>query len=262
LIEIFKISYAPSSSILLFLLSKQSNLEFSRGLLAFGNPSNNFLNSNERENHNGYFETFKQLYLNSGFVFSPLPYSGKEIFKISKYFSPEERDLFLKNKAKEDVLNEIIRSNYKIIHFACHALLDEKFPFRSALILSSDKDSNEDGFLQVREIYNLNLNAELVVLSACQTGKGKLEKGEGILGFPRIFFCLGAKSVLLSLWKINDESTSHFMNYFYYYLSKRYSKVKALRLAKLRMLKSKFRHPFYWAAFILNGDFNSYIIFN
>jgi len=262
LIEEFKISYAPSSSIFVFILNKQSNLEFSRGLLAFGNPSNNFLNSNEWENHNGYFETFKELYLNSGFVFSPLPYSRKEIFKISKYFSPEERDLFLKNKAKEDVLNEIIRSNYKIIHFACHALLDEKFPFRSALILSSDKDSKEDGFLQLHEIYNLNLNADLVVLSACQTGRGKLEKGEGILGFPRIFFCLGARSVLLSLWKINDESTSHFMNYFYYYLSKRYNKAEALRLAKLRMLKSKFRHPFYWAAFILNGDFDSSIILN
>jgi len=262
LIEKYKISYAPSSSILLFLLSKQSNLEFSRGLLAFGNPSNNFLNSNERENRNGYFETFKQLYLNSGFVFSPLPYSEKEIIKISKYFSEEERDLFLKNKASEDALNEIIQSNYKIIHFACHALLDEKFPFRSAFILSSDKDSKEDGFLQLREIYNLNLNAELVVLSACQTGRGKLEKGEGILGFPRIFFCLGVRSVLLSLWKINDESTSYFMNYFYYYLSKRYNKGDALRLAKLRMLKSKFRHPFYWAAFILNGDFDSSIILN
>jgi len=262
LIERFKISYAPSSSILSLILNKQSNLEFSRGLLAFGNPSSNFLDSKEKLNHNGYFETFKELYLSSGFVFSPLPYSGKEIFKISKYFPHKQRDLFLKNNAKEDVLNEIIRSNYKIIHFACHALLDEKFPFRSALILSSDKDSKEDGFLQVREIYNLNLKAELVVLSACQTGRGKLEKGEGILGFPRIFFFLGARSVLLSLWNINDESTSYFMNYFYYYLSKRYNKAEALQLAKLRMLKSKYRHPFYWAAFILNGDFDSSIILN
>ena len=262
LIEEFKISYAPSSSILLFILNKQSNLKFSKSLLAFGNPYNNFFNINEWENNNEYFETFKELYLNSEFIFSQLPYSGKEILKISKYFSPEERDLFLKNKAKEDMLHEVTRNNYKIIHFACHALLDEKFPFRSALILSSDKDSKEDGFLHVREIYNLNLNADLVVLSACQTGRGKLEKGEGILGFPRIFFCLGARSVLLSLWKINDKSTSYFMNYFYYYLSKRHNKIEALRLAKLRMLKSRFRHPFYWAAFILNGEFDSLIILN
>jgi CHAT domain-containing protein len=120
---------------------------------------------------------------------------------------------------------------------------------------------NEDGFLQVREIYNLKLNADLVVLSACQTGRGKLEKGEGILGFPRIFFYVGAKSVVLSLWKINDKSTSVFMDYFYYYLSQGNEKIQALRNAKLKMLESKFNHPFYWAAYILNGDFDSPIIF-
>ena len=139
--------------------------------------------------------------------------------------------------------------------------MDEEFPFRSALILSLDEDRKEDGFLQVREIYNLKLEADLVILSACQTGKGKLERREGILGFPRIFFYIGAKSVVLSLWKINDKSTSIFMNYFYYYLSQGNEKARALRLAKLKMIESKFCHPFYWAAFVLNGDFNSRVSF-
>ncbi len=166
--------------------------------------------------------------MNTDFAFSSLPYSGREIIKISKYFPREKRDIFINKNAKEEIIKEISLVDYRIIHFACHALLDEKFPFRSGLILSFDEDSKEDGFLQVREIYSLKLNTDLVVLSACQTGKGKLEVGEGILGLPRIFFYVGAKSVLFSLWRINDESTALFMDYFYYYIifPKRMKKLK------------------------------------
>ena len=116
-------------------------------------------------------------------------------------------------------------------------------------------------FLQVLELYNLRLKADLVVLSACQTGKGKLERGEGVLGLPRIFFCAGARSVLLTLWRINDESAAKFMNLFYRYLSEGNDKAQALRLAKLEMINTKFSHPFYWAAFVLNGDSKSTLNF-
>jgi len=261
LIEDYRISYSPSSSILLFLSRNHHKQDSIKGLLAFGNPFYPFKTPARRNEKIIYAEVFEELLLNTGFIIYPLPYSGREVLKISKYFGHEKRDIFLKKNAKEEIIKEISLINYKIIHFACHALLDEEFPFRSALILAIDDDMKEDGFLQVREIYNLKLDADLVVLSACQTGRGKLEKGEGILGFPRIFFYVGAKSVVLSLWKINDKSTSVFMDYFYYYLSQGNEKTQALRKAKLKMLESKFNHPFYWAAYILNGDFDSPIIF-
>jgi len=128
---------------------------------------------------------------------------------------------------------------------------------RSALVLTLDDDPNEDGFLQAREISKLQLNADLVVLSACQSGKGRLENGEGVLGLPRSFFYAGARSTISSLWKINDRSTSEIMPEFYRCLAAGHNKARSLRLAKLKMLKSRFSHPFYWAAFILNGDYLS-----
>jgi len=117
-----------------------------------------------------------------------------------------------------------------------------------------DDESEEDGFLLVREIYNLRLSADMIVLSACQTGKGRLENVEGVLGLPRIFFYCGARSVVSSLWKINDKSTTQFMSHFYKYLSEGNSKSQALRLAKIKMINSRYSHPFFWASFVLYGD--------
>jgi CHAT domain-containing protein len=133
--------------------------------------------------------------------------------------------------------------------------LDEQIPARSALVLTLDEDPNEDGFLQAREIASLELNADLVVLSACQTGKGRIENGEGVLGLPRSFFYAGARSTISSLWKIDDKSTSEIMPEFYRRLADGHNKAQSLRLAKLDMLYSRFAHPFYWGAFILNGNY-------
>jgi len=199
-------------------------------------------------------EILREFYLNQGFYFAPLPYSKKEIRDIAKNFPSGEVDVFLGGKAQEETLKSMPLAEYGIVHFACHGLLDEQVPFRSALVLSIDEDKKEDGFLQVREIYNLRLNADMVVLSACQTGRGRLESGEGLLGLPRIFFYAGAKSVISTLWPINDKSTSILMHSIYEHLSKGESKSQAIRSAKIKMLNSKYAHPFYWAAFVLNGD--------
>jgi CHAT domain-containing protein len=203
----------------------------------------------------------RELYLDQGFDFSPLPHSEEEVLGISSYFPRESRDVYLKDNAKEEVFKRISLKDYRIVHFACHGFLSEEYPFRSALVLSLDEDPAEDGFVQVRELYNIRLRADLVVLSACQTGRGRMERGEGLLGLPRIFFYTGAKSVISTLWRINDESTAVFMNWFYRYLSEGKDKAQALRLAKLRMLDSRYSHPFYWASFILNGDYNSVVNF-
>ncbi|MCK4647036.1 MAG: CHAT domain-containing protein [Candidatus Aminicenantes bacterium] len=261
LIENYKVSYIPSSSALLFLSGMKTKHEGSKGLLAFGNPSYTLGKSSKEEKNKTDVEIMRELYLEEGFDFSPLPYSKKEILEISKYFPEKKREIYVEKEAKEETFKNVSLKNYQVIHFACHGFMAEKFPFRSALVLSLDEDPKEDGFLQVRELYNLRMKADLVVLSACQTGKGKLERGEGILGLPRIFFYTGARSVISTLWKITDESTAKFMDLFYRYLAEGNDKSQALRLAKLEMIDSKYSHPFYWAAFVLNGDFNSTINF-
>ena len=259
LVELFEISYVPSCSSLDFLIERKTSPNSSPRILALGNPELNNMSVKDRSSPRpwSYIENF---YTEQGFDLSPLPFSRKEAKNVVRFFPRKNRSIALGDQASEDFIKKISLTDYQVLHFACHGLLDEYFPFRSALVLSRGNKSNEDGFLQVREIYRLKMNAELIVLSACQTGKGKLEQGEGVLGLPRIFFYTGAQSVLTSLWKIYDKSTSIFMNLFYRYLFQGCSKVQALRKAKLKMIKSRFSHPHYWAAFILNGEFATSLV--
>jgi len=257
LIKKFNISYSPSASSAVFLKERLRNDKNKKDLLAFGNPFYRTNNSSKDKKTKNYTQVLKGIYTSQGFDFSPLPFTEKEVKKIAKYFPQDKQDVYLKKKATEDIIKRLSLSDYQIIHFACHGFLDENFPFRSALVLSLDNNLNEDGFLQVRELYNLRMKARLVVLSACQTGKGKLEKVEGVLGLPRIFFYSGAESVVMTLWKVDDKATAIFMEYFYSFLNKGNTKAEALRLAKLKMTASKFSHPFYWAGFVLNGDSSS-----
>jgi CHAT domain-containing protein len=167
----------------------------------------------------------------------------------------------LGSDASENNFKKLPLGDYQIIHMACHGFLDNNNPMRSALLLSSDS-GEDDGFLQMREIYRLRLNAELVVLSSCQTGKGVLEQGEGVVGLPRSFLLAGAKSVLSTLWTIDDRATALFMDSFYQSLSEGNSKVAALRNAKIKMMRSRYGHPFYWSPFILSGEGESSIRFH
>jgi tetratricopeptide (TPR) repeat protein len=259
LVSKYKISYAPSSSSLLF-LTTGTKKDYSKDLLAFGNPAYTWNGKTNRKKMIPS-EILKEVYQTEGFDLTPLPYSEHEVRGISKYFHKKKRDIYQNHRASEKTIKNLTLVNYQILHFACHAILDERFPFRSALVLSKEDSLDEDGFLQVSEIYNLRMTSDLVILSACQTGRGRLEKGEGILGLPRIFFYSGAKSVVSTLWKIDDKSTSIFMNHFYGFLSQSKNKTQSLRLAKFEMIKSKYSHPFYWAAFILNGDYASKVNF-
>ncbi|MFX0137410.1 MAG: CHAT domain-containing protein [Candidatus Hodarchaeota archaeon] len=261
LIEDFKISYAPSSSSLLFLKNRQIKNRPAKSLLAIGNPKYGI---GEKSRNNGKISSriFQEIYEDQGFDFSPLPYTEREVKEISRFFKRGYKDIYLGMGAREDLIKSISLEDYQIIHFACHGLHDEMFPFRSGLVLSLNGNMKEDGFLLVREIYDLKLAADLIVLSACKTGKGELENIEGVLGLPRIFFYCGAKSVVSSLWEVSDKSTSKFMSHFYKHISLGKSKSQALRLAKIEMLKSKYCHPFYWASFVLYGDFSPVHIYN
>ena len=259
LIERYKISYIPSCSSLLYLQERKTSKSVSPRILAFGSPTS-IGTDFKKTTFSRPGSLIKDLYADQGFDLSPLPFSKKEARNVVKFFPAENRHIYLGKQANEAFIKTLSLEEYQVIHFACHGLLDEYHPFRSSLVLSEGDKGVEDGFLQVREIYNLKMNAELIVLSACQTGKGKIEHGEGVMGLPRIFFYTGAQSVLTSLWKIHDKSTSKFMNLFYEYLFQGYSKAQALRSAKLKMMKSRYSHPHYWAAFVLNGDFSTSLV--
>ena len=148
------------------------------------------------------------------------------------------------------------RSRY--IHFATHGLLDSERPGLSALVFSivDQQGKPQDGFLRANEIYNLNLPADLVVLSACQTGLGKEIKGEGLVGLTRGFMYAGAARVVVSLWKVNDKATADLMTKFYEKMLKQGQRpAAALRAAQVEMWKQKqWQSPYYWAAFTMQGE--------
>lgn len=148
---------------------------------------------------------------------------------------------------------------YRIVHFATHAVLDDENPELSGIVLSlfdQNGQPQESGFLRLHDIYNLNLPVELVVLSACQTGLGKKVRGEGLIGLTRGFMYAGAPRVVTSLWKVDDEATAALMKLFYQgVLQKRLSPAAALRDAQVAMREQKrWRSPYYWSGFVLQGE--------
>jgi CHAT domain-containing protein/Tfp pilus assembly protein PilF len=256
LIERYSISYAPSISSLREIIqrSKENIRKRNKDILALGDPYFHTLN-----NHNNNGDDIQQNFYSSIFNISPLKYSGVEIQKIQTLFKKKAK-IYTKKEASEEIIKNKNLSDYKIIHFATHSLIDDKIPARSAIILSLDEDPNEDGFLQMREIYNLHLNADLVTLSACETGLGQFIRGEGIEGINRAFFYAGASAVLMSLWAVNDQATYQLMERFYYHLKNGVPLTDALRKAKLEMINSDvLNHPYYWAGFILSGRSNQII---
>ncbi|MEG3967784.1 CHAT domain-containing protein [Microcoleus sp. T2B6] len=149
-------------------------------------------------------------------------------------------------------------SQYKIIHFATHGLANSTNPELSGIILSlvDEKGNPLNGFLRLTDIFNLKLAADLVVLSACQTGMGQNIQGEGMVGLTRGFMYAGAQRVVVSLWNVDDEGTATLMSSFYQgMLQKGLTPAAALRAAQLEMLKQEeWRSPYYWAAFNLQGE--------
>lgn len=149
-------------------------------------------------------------------------------------------------------------SKYRIIHFSTHGILDSRRPELSGLVLSQVSKTGEPqpGLLRLHEIYNLRLNADLVVLSACQTGLGKDVRGEGLIGLTRGFMYAGAPRVVASLWQVDDAATSALMKEFYRgMLVRNLTPAAALRAAQLEMLKKKaWQSPYYWGAFVLQGE--------
>jgi CHAT domain-containing protein len=171
-------------------------------------------------------------------------------------FFPGRSRVYLGREATEGRLKSAEIARYRYVHLATHGLVNEEHPGLSRLLLMPESGSGEDGVLHLGEVYNLRLNADLVVLSACDTGRGRIARGEGIIGLSRGFLYAGAKSLLVSLWPVSDDATSSLIVDFYRELLGGRSKTRALREAKLRTMdrNPEYAKPFYWSSLILVGE--------
>jgi len=195
---------------------------------------------------------------------SPLPGSELEVKTIQKKM--EEKGIGTKTALYEEASEELMKStelkNYKYIHIATHGFVNSEKPELSGIVLSEMKTGGNDGVMYTGEIYNLEINSDLVILSACETGLGKVSKGEGIIGLTRSLLYAGTNNIMVSLWKVADLSTSELMINFYDELLKSeksnnnsFAYSNSLHHAKLKMIGNKqFAHPFFWSPFILIGQ--------
>jgi CHAT domain-containing protein len=201
-------------------------------------------------------EMYRSRYARAGGIMDRLPHSGEEIKTIAQLFEKASLKsvVHLREQAGEDNAKAANMKDFDFIHFACHGLLNDDF---QCLVLSQDiPDAKEDGYFTLNEIMNCDYNAKLVVLSACETGSGKMERAEGVTGLTRAVMYAGTPAVVASLWKVDDVATKELMVEFYEnMLEKNMEKTEALRQAKLELIKSKkYRSPLFWSAFVMYGE--------
>ncbi len=173
-------------------------------------------------------------------------------------------EIHVGDDASEALLERTQLDRFRIIHFATHGLVNHRWPSRSALLLAAGpgQRAGEDGFLEAREIYRLSLASDLVVLSACQTARGRVLAGEGVQGLAQAFLHAGAGAVLATLWNVNDESAARFMGVFYEHLQDGMPATSALRAAKLEEIRrTPGATPAHWAPYILIGDGERTVLF-
>ena len=192
--------------------------------------------------------------------FARLEHSQKEAEAIAKLVPKEELFLAQRYAASRETAQKAELSQYRYIHFAAHGVFDDKYPEFSGIALSEVNEEGEriGGLLLLPDIFNLNLSsAELVVLSACHTIAGKERRGEGIVGLTRGFMYAGAGRVVVSLWEVDDEATAKLMEIFYQnMLQEGFAPTAALRAAQLEISeKRKWQNPYYWAGFLLQGEY-------
>lgn len=242
LIQSHDVSYMPSATFLIEVEAK--DVKSDRKFLAFA-PS--FSTSNTRTND---FAIDRQGESDS---LSELSGASEEVEILSSLFEVES----LKQQDASEYEFKQRAGSYDVVHLATHAIIDDINPMKSRLLFSAENDSLEDGNLHAYELFNLDLSTNMAVLSACNTGFGKVHKGEGVQSLGRAFAYAGCPSIVMSLWPAPDEATSEIMRVFYAELAKGSSKDVALRTAKLAFLENQpdfLLHPFYWAGFIVQGN--------
>ena len=182
--------------------------------------------------------------------------SADEVTEIARVLPGRSR-IYLGMDARKRYLMGRGIEGVPLLHFSTHAVMDDEDPERSRILLAPDSAASPLDYLFDAEVYDLNLNGvDLATISACDTARGKLIRGEGMEAFSRAFLAAGSSATITSLWRVADLPTADFMKQLYYFLAQGETKAEALRSAKLRFLKSdtSLAHPRYWAAFVLNGD--------
>jgi len=269
LVETLDISYIQSYTVLK-LLRERNYTNTESKLLAFGgiNYSNNDFTKikddeielliNLRSNTNQY--STNDIFGSLGYSdWKPLPGSLEEINSIKGEFPQAE--IFSGKNASESFIKSLSKNNelkkYNIIHFATHGVVMPDLPQLSSIILSSSQNENEDGYLTVNEIAQLEINADFVNLSACETGLGKVYAGDGVIGLTQAFMEAGANGVLVSLWPVEDQSTAIFMTSVYAKIADGFTYSFAITDTKRDFISGKYgeeyKKPYYWAPFVYYG---------
>lgn len=252
LIEEAAISYAPSLSVLkeMHLMRKHRQNQTPLSLLALGNP---LLGKQS-------IELAKFVLMND--ELHPLPEAGRQIQALERLYGKRVSKAFTGPAAREEVVKQE-SSRYRILHLATHGVLNDTSPMYSHVMLSQTPGKNdEDGLLEAWEIMNLELKADLVVLSACETARGRVGAGEGVIGLTWAFFVAGCPTTVVSQWKVESSSTTELMVEFHKRFKTQFDKsrsatstAESLREAALKLMRDKeYRHPFFWGGFVVVGD--------
>jgi CHAT domain-containing protein/tetratricopeptide (TPR) repeat protein len=269
LVEDYALSILPSVSILGHLREQREERRKRstprRDFLAFADPV--FAADDERIRSRGERRTddaFATRYYAERFGLGRLPDTGDEAANIASLFPSGQSTVYLGfDASKQNALRDDVR-DYRYILFATHGMMDEQNPDLSCIALSMP-DPTKGGamsgptFLTMDKIFALELNADLVVLSACETALGRVARGEGMMGLPFAFFYAGTPSLLASVWKVPSRQTAVLSRSFFVSHKGGRNKAEALRDAQLQIIKpggnvGEYAHPFFWAAFVLNGD--------
>lgn len=234
------ITYAPSASTYLALRDRRKISEFDKDLLALGDPD---------------YSMLAPLPGQRGSLVA-LAHTREEVMSISSPIPNERKSVYLGPEANEAVLKRDLQAgSFRIVHLAAHGLIDAVEPSASSIALCSDPDGIENGYFQTLEAMTLPMKSGLVVLSACESGRGQIGRGEGMVGLSRAFLASGARGVVASLWAVSDKSTAELMSEFYKrMLEKKEPAGRALNQARLAMISNpEYAHPYHWSSFVLIG---------
>ncbi len=254
LIEDTAISYAPSLSVLreMRLASKKRPAPAKTSLLALGNPA---LGQRSRE-------LVKFVKMDS--ELQPLPEAADQVRALERLYGKTLSNVYTGTAAREELVKEQ-SARYRILHLAAHGIFNDVSPMYSHILLSQTPGKDEeDGLLEAWEMMNLDLNADLVVLSACETARGRVGAGEGVIGMTWALFVAGCPRTVVSQWKVEASSTTALMLEFHKRFKTRLehqksavSTAEAMRQAALKVMKNpEYVHPFYWGGFVVVGDGN------